>query len=317
MSLRTMGWPGGGRPQEVTSVLVAAGLVVLSVGQGLGCDRGREEEDAPLPSRIFSSEDAIQPVKLPEVRDGQEEESATIKPPPGGDPDARAVVLGRKPVESVVRKREDGRLQVGKIIVDPDEGEMILPGEINQTHGIVEYLAVGPKGKRHESVLMLAVHALNFQIACILLGLEPAPMKPQEDPDLLVTRKGEEEPDPAAPEVTDRSGVYIEVTWKEGDEVVTHRAEDLTWNRESETTMPRGKWVYTGSSIFKGVLSAEFSQSYIATWPDRSALFNTPVVTHNPYRGNGMGFEANFSILPPKGTPIRMTIRRAFDRDAK
>jgi len=287
-------------------------LLLLPGGAGPGCP-GRHDpldDPTPLPERILSEQETtLQPVKLPEIKQAPVEE-VEIVPPPGGDPKARAVVLGKAPVEEAVQRRPDGRLQVGRIIVDPREATMLIPGRINQTEGIIEYMAVGPQGKLHESVLMLDVHPLHLQVACILLGLKAAPLHEQSDPALAIVRQGKEEADPAAPSSSEGSQVILEVSWLEDGKLVTRRAEELAYNREQKETMKKGPWVYTGSVLFKGVFGAEFEQSYIATWPDRSALFNTPLVTQNPYRGEELGLEANFSVLPPKGTPIRLTLRR-------
>ena len=289
--------------------LLGASLLLAS-----GCNGAKSplDDPTPLPARILSDREVpLQPLQLPEVKQptpaSPEDE---LTPPPGGDPKARAVVLGKAPAEEAVIRRPDGRLQVGRIIVDPAQGEMLLSGEINQTDGIVEYMAVGPKGKRHESVLMFDVHPLHLQVACILLGLKPASLPNQEDPELQVVREGSQEADPAPPVPAAESLVLLEVTWLEKGKPITHRAEDLAYNQERKRPMDRGPWVYNGGIVYRGVLTAEFEQSYIATWPDRSALFNTPQITHNPYRGDMQGFAANYAVLPPKGTPVRITIRR-------
>ena len=306
--------PAGSLPPALgLGLRLGLGLALLG-GLGPGCASRDDPRDGPtpLPARILSDEGTtLQPVKLPELKPPEVEEVELV-PPPGGDPKARAVVLGQAPVEQAIERREDGRVQVGRIVADPEEGTMLIPGRINQTSGIIEYMAVGPQGKLHESVLMLDVHPLHLQVASILLGLRPAPMPEQQDPAMKVVREGKTEADPAAPPSLAESQVTLEVSWLEDGKLVTRRAEDLAYNREQKKTMTRGPWIYTGSIISRGVLSAEFDQSYIATWPDRSALFNTPVITGNPYRGEGLGFEANFSLLPPKGTPIRMTLRRVL-----
>lgn len=291
--------------------VVLAAAAVLAVGcKGAG---GPSDDELPMPSRILSADDKpLAPVRLPELRQEAPGE-VRLKPPPGGDPAARAAVLGQAPLEKAVKRRDDGRLQLGRIIVDRDAGVMVLPGQVNQSDGIIEYFAVGPRGKLHESVLMLDVHPLELQVGALLIGLQAAALPEQEDPDLQLTREGADRPDPGAPGKEQDAQVTIEVTWKEDGKPRTLRAEDLCYNREAEATMERGTWVFTGSTIGGGALAAEFDQSYIATWPDRQAIFNSPVVTHNPYRGNGLGVEANGAVLPPKGTPVVVRITRLWE----
>ena len=63
-------------------------------------------------------------------------------------------------------------------------------------------------------------------------------------------------------------------------------------------------------TISRDKLTAEQEQSYIAIWPDRSALFNNPSPAKNPYRGDAFGYEANPKTLPPVGTPITLRATR-------
>ena len=286
----------------------------LVVALHAGCCAPRDDplaDPTPLPARILADEETpLQPVRFPEPKRERTPKEAELIPPPGGDPRARAVVLGQAPVEQAVQRLEDGRLQVGRIIIDRQQGTMFVPGRVNQTEGIIEYMAVGPRGKLHESVLMLDVHPLELQVACILLGIKVASMSEQTDPSLAIVPRGKTEASPAVPRPIEGSLVTLEVSWRVDGKKVTHRAEELAYNRERHKTMEKSPWVYTGSVVFKGVFAAEFDQSFVATWPDRSALFNTPRQTRNPYRGASFGFEANGALLPPKGTSILLTMRR-------
>lgn len=231
------------------------------------------------------------------------------------------MVLGRADAESVLKKSADGTLNVGPIEIAADRKSMRIPARINQRQGIIEYMAVGPTGKTHESVLVLEAEGTHLMVGCLLLGLTPAPLTPQEDPGLRIVRGGqdgkktpdpERPPDPAPPVPAADSNVIIEVEWidPETKKPVRVRAEQLTWDRERKSSMPPTEWVFTGSSIWRGNFVAELEQSYIATWPDRSALFNNPWPTKNPYRGN-VGYEANKRILPALRTPATVTVRRS------
>ena len=106
------------------------------------------------------------------------------------------------------------------------------------------------------------------------------------------------------------SGVVIEVEWVDPQtrKTVRHRAEDLTWSRKRSASMPRTDWVFTGSKLWRGNFVAEVEQSYIATWPDGGALFNNPLPSQNPYRGNLLGYEANKRVLPPVGTAATVIV---------
>ena len=276
----------------------------------VGCP-SRPERDAPLPERLLRpGRPAPDPVAIPEAPPPPPKpDPGPLPPPPGGDPDARAVVLGRAQPESVLKRGEDGSLKVGPIEIAADRRSLRIPGRINQQRDIVEYLAVGPKGKTHESVLLLDVEATHLMVGCLLLGLTPAPLREQEDPGLRVVRRGGEA-DPAPPARSQGSLVTLEVEWKDArGKTVRHRAEELTWNRERKASMRRTPWVFTGSQIWRGNFVAELEQSYVATWPDRAAVFNSPWEAKNPYRGEAFGFEANRQLLPAVGTPMFMIVK--------
>jgi hypothetical protein len=242
-----------------------------------------------------------------------------MPPPRDGDPAARAVVLGHAKPESVLKKGKDGGLTVGPIEIAADRTWMRVPAHINQQDGIIEYFAVGPKGKVHESVVVLETEGTHLMVGCLLLGLVPAALTPQEDPGIRVVRGGQggaedakpgQTADPAPPRPQDSSNIRLEVEWKDPTtgKLVRHRAEKLLWNREIKGTMGETEWVFTGSSIWRGNFVAELEQSYIATWPDRTALFNNPLPSKNPYRGGNLGYEANKRVLPEEGTKATVII---------
>lgn len=277
----------------------------------------------PLPARLLDPGAAAPaPVAIPEPPPPPPPpDPGPLPPPEVGDPAARAVVLGRAAPESVVARGPDGALRVGNVTLAADRSWMRVPGRVNQREGIVEYLAVGPKGKTHESILVLDVEATHLMVGCLLMGLVPAPLTPQDDPGLRVVR-GEGEADPAPPVRRDGSLVTLEVLWAPpapaGPAVpgaapvpaeVLHRAEDLMWSREARTSMPHTPWVFTGSSIWRGNFVAELEQSCVASWPDRGALFNNPWPSGNPYRGDALGYEANAKVLPAVGTPLTLVVR--------
>ena len=73
----------------------------------------------------------------------------------------------------VIQKVRDGVFQVGNVTVDKNQGQVTTTGEINMAEGLLEYLACGPMGKLHESLLKMDVQPFHLQVALLLLGLEP------------------------------------------------------------------------------------------------------------------------------------------------
>ncbi len=199
----------------------------------------------------------------------------------------------RKPAPPPVERITDSLYRIGRVMVDTKARTVTCPGVVNMSHGPVEYLAVAPGGKLHESVLRVDVRPLYVQLGLILLDLDPHNgLKFQGD-------------------AADTGGplLRIEVRWHDitGAE---HRkpAEELIlvkgkpW-RVAISADKHASWSFTGSQITRqsGFL-ADSEKSIVAVWHDPAAIIdnaekhggeNTHEVSHN---------------CPPVGTPIELII---------
>lgn len=125
------------------------------------------------------------------------------------------------------------RYRVGEIVIDKAAGSFLVPGRILTIDVPLEYLAVivrGPKG--YESLLELDASAVEFNLACILIGLtNDAAVPPdfQFDLDEVV-----------GPSVT------ITAQWEENGETVEVDAGLLVMS-DGKPGIP-DDWVYFGSS---------------------------------------------------------------------
>ena len=67
--------------------------------------------------------------------------------------------------------------------MDTQARTVTCKGVINMDEGAIEYLAVAPGGKTHESLLRVDVRPLHLQVALLMLDLEPKNvLKFQGDP---------------------------------------------------------------------------------------------------------------------------------------
>ena len=173
------------------------------------------------------------------------------------------------PVEpAAVEKLGEGLVRVGKVCVDMSKRRLEAPGKINLASGILEYLAVGEGGKRHESLLWLDVRPLHFQVGLILLGLHEG----------------------------DGS---VRLWLRVGGEV--RPVEQFVWDREKKAEMPIAPWKFVGSTVHDGRFIADDTKSLVATVPDPSAILWTTVERGIPYRGE-LGFEVHTARTPPVGS---------------
>jgi hypothetical protein len=204
---------------------------------------------------------------------------------------------GEGPFPQIVKKVGPDLFELGTITLDQKAKNVKIPGRINMTKGILEYLAVMDKrGKLHESVLALDVQPSFMQLALILLGLEPGELAPG-DP---VTRKPPTLTKPGAP-------VLLWVEWNKDGKTERIPADSLLFNRETQKA-GETVWHFTGSFFNRGAFAADVTGSLIATWPDFRAIINASAQAGNPYRGANAGFEVNSQLVPPLDTPIRLVI---------
>lgn len=137
---------------------------------------------------------------------------------------------------------------VAKKGVELMDDRVVIPGEIILRQGNLEFFAVFPGGKAHESILVLTgtpgvdedgdtvpqqglAAALN---SCLMaLGLKPGTP-------LRVLPGGRVLPSTGTP-------VHIAVEWEEDGALVRVRAEDMLWDNERSRTLEPGKFLYVGS----------------------------------------------------------------------
>lgn len=140
----------------------------------------------------------------------------------------------------------------------------------------LEYLAVAPQGKTHESLLEIRCAPDKLHLGLLLLGLEPKPE---------VRFQGE---------AIELGGprVAIEVEWAAAGAAAAGgrrraRVEDLLRDARMGATMPRTGFAFTGSRFIRSFLrdgpreifAANASGSAIALYHDPDAVLDNPAVT--------------------------------------
>lgn len=184
------------------------------------------------------------------------------------------------------------RYRIGEIIVDKAAARFTVPGKIVHVSGPLEYLAVAADGlKTYESLTELSASPTEFNLACILIGLdEKNSVKPRYQFD---ERKAEGQ------------AVFVTISWQENGATVTiSGANALTIG---ENDFNDDGWVYIGST------TSEDGQQFLADMTGTLIGF-----VHDPYsvidHGNGaaMGeyglLTANKDALPPEGSAVTLTV---------
>jgi hypothetical protein len=170
-----------------------------------------------------------------------------------------------------------------------NSGKIEINGIINMREGLIELLATTPKGKEHESILVLHCNPSLLQTALILIGLNSG--------------GGGKYPGDTAPLYGDK--VYIYVQWKEKDKTRLVRAEDMIWDKKHNKVMPPTAWIFTGSRFETNaqglkIFKANEQGVLVATYYDPDAIINNPL----PERTDDTVYYANKERLPAPKTPV-------------
>ncbi len=186
------------------------------------------------------------------------------------------------------------RYQVGRIVVDKRARSFTAPGTVLVLDVPLEYLATTPGGsKAYETLLELNSTGSEFNLACILIGLE-------RDPKLTAAREAGTGPIPGP-------RVNISITWSAGGKRQRVSAAQALLNPGTDIKAESIEWVYIGSPATdpQGRFGADARGTLVGFKPDDYNVIESAV-------GVGIGAYGSIrgnSVLPPVGSPIEMIVQ--------
>jgi hypothetical protein len=209
---------------------------------------------------------------------------ATPRPPPVGE----LKPLGKD------------RYQIGRIVVDKKAGRFTVPGRVHLLNQPLEFLVTTPGGqKEYETLLEADATGSEFNLACILLGLE---RDPRQEPFQQFSE---------APLVGPR--VLVSIAWQDGGKRREVSAAEALLDPKSEVRPESVEWVYTGSvsSQPDGKFAADITGTLIGFVHSANTIIESVA-------GLGMGaygaVSGNTALLPPVGTPIELIVQLPRDK---
>lgn len=207
-------------------------------------------------------------------------------------PTPRSPFEGPAPAPSPVERLGPGLVRVGNIRIDTGKKELAVQGFVNEVR-VLEFLANTKGGwKAYESALELETNAVNFNVACLLIGLDPA--------GAVVSRF---QFDPLPPQ---GHPVEIFVEWDERGVRRRIRAEQLIYNRVTKQTLAEGPWVYTGSVFREGnVYAAENEGTLVGFMHTTAPIIESPRPNVGAYGESIINPELNLKA----GTTIQLIVR--------
>lgn len=194
----------------------------------------------------------------------------------------------------------DGRYRIGSIMIDKTKGQFSVPGSViklQQPNSPIEFIAVSKGGyKRYEAIFEMDTSPVDFNLACILIGLDAShATKPKQhfDPQPL---KGD--------------AVEIFVSWTEKGK--TRRVPAIDVLRVAGSAHATNEWVYSGSYFSQnGKYMADAVGTLVGFVHDPESIIQHRI-------GLGLGNYGavikNPDVLPPPGTPVLLHISRSAKR---
>ena len=187
---------------------------------------------------------------------------------------------GRMTREPSVQKLGNEQFKIGAIVVDRSKRLITVPGSMipYEEGKPIEFVATMRQGyKAYESVLTLDANAFEFNLACILIGL---------DPDKASSVEYHFDPNPIAGDK-----VSIRVGWRENGQWLEMDVADLVKVGEEKPASP-SVWVYTGSRFIEG-------DRYMAQMDGvLIGLIHDPASIIEHREGIGIGNWGNIAIDP-------------------
>lgn len=187
-----------------------------------------------------------------------------------------------------------GRVQIGTITLDKNTGSFVAPGQVIRLEPPLEFLAVAKGGvKAYESVLELDANAFEFNMACILIGLDADKGSPARYHFDERTLEGD--------------AVEIKIAWEDKNGNLQSR---LVGNMlmEGDKQVTTEGWVYTGS-VFTP------DNKYLAVQDGTIIGFvHDPASVIEHAKGLGLGdygvVSVNMKQAPPLGARISLQVRK-------
>ena len=216
----------------------------------------------------------------------------------GGPPALAQPVTGAptSPAAVDIRPLGQDRYQIGKLIVDKAARSFTVPGRVLALGKPLEYLATSPGGmKAYETLFELDASGTEFNLACILIGLERDPKHgPMRHPSL-------------GPLLGPR--VAIQVTWSDEGKRHLMSAAEAVLSSGSDVKPEAVEWVYTGAPANhpSGRFAADVSGTLIGFKPDDNNVVESAVGigigAYGTVRGNAK--------LPASGSAIELIVEAA------
>lgn len=219
---------------------------------------------------------------------------------PGAAAPPQPFATGRPPPVGELKPLGKDRYQIGRIVVDKRAGRFTVPGRVHVMGQPLEYLVTSPGGmKEYETLLEADATGSEFNLACILLGLE---RDPKQGPFYQFSE---------APLVGPK--VLVSIAWQDGGKRREISAAEALLDPKGDVRPESVEWVYTGSLSMppEGQFAADITGTLIGFVHDANSIIESVL-------GLGIGaygsVSGNAAMLPAVGTPVELIVQLPRDK---
>ena len=215
---------------------------------------------------------------------------APVAPPAPAGPEASQAAPAASPAAQM-KSLGDERYQIGRIVVDRKARRMTLPARVHVLDKPLEYLLTTTRGmKEYETLFEADVTGTEFNLACILLGLEG---DKSQEPYMQFSQKRVSGP-----------RVEITVVTKPGERALN--VSEVLFDSGPKSPEPV-EWVYVGSR--KRSQDEQFAADVTGTL---IGFVHDPNTIIESAMGLGIGaygsVNGNADLLPPVGYEVELSI---------
>jgi hypothetical protein len=188
------------------------------------------------------------------------------------------------------------RYQIGAVVVDKRARRFSLPGRVLVLGKPLEYLATAPGGmKAYETLLEVDTTGSEFNLACILVGLE-------RDPRLGPVARTNQAPLPGR-------RIAISLAWSEGGKRRQVSAAEAILNPEAGVKPEAVEWVYSGGPVSDpgAGFVPDLTGTLIGFVHDPNCIIDSVV-------GVGVGAYGSVrgsALMPPIGSTVELIVDAA------
>jgi hypothetical protein len=186
------------------------------------------------------------------------------------------------------------RYQIGQIVIDKAARSFTVPGRVFALGKPLEYLATTPGGmKAYETLFELDAGGTEFNLACILIGLE-------RDPGHVAALMKSDR----APLLGPRVALFT--AWTEGGQRHKVPAAVVVLNPDAGEKPESVEWVYTGAPASN--TQVRFAADVTGTLVGFKRDMNNVIESALPIGLGAYGSVRGHPMLPPNGSPIELIV---------